>query len=62
MNPLESGRDTTPYQRYDCALPSKRLHMGYEAQKHDPAYDTIGGKRPRSRRPNSTPIEYKFLL
>jgi hypothetical protein len=51
-----------PYERYGGARPSRQLHRGYEVQKHDTVDDTIGATRPRSRRLNSTPVEYKFLL
>ena len=47
-----------PYQRYDDTRLSRRLHRGYKAQKHDPTDETIGDMRPRSRRPNSTLVEY----
>jgi hypothetical protein len=36
----------------------RRLHRGYEAQKHDPTDETTGATMPRSRRPNSTLVEY----
>jgi hypothetical protein len=53
-NPLEGGRDATPYQWYGGTLPSRLLHRDYVAQKHDPTDDTIRTMRPRSMRPNST--------
>jgi hypothetical protein len=36
----------------------RQLHRGYKAKKHDRADETIGDMRPRTRRPNSTLVEY----
>jgi hypothetical protein len=46
-----------PYQGYGGARPSRQLHRGYAAQKHDPAGDTIWASRRRTWRPNSTLVE-----
>jgi hypothetical protein len=47
-----------PYQGYDSARLGRQLHKGYEAQKHDPTDETVVATRPRSKRSNSTPVEY----
>jgi hypothetical protein len=47
-----------PYQRYDSARVDRQLQRGYEAQKHDPTDEAIVATRPKSKRPNSTLIEY----
>ena len=61
-NPSEGGRDTTPYQSYSSARLDIRLHRGYEAKKHDPTNEITWATRPRSRRPISSLVEYKFSL
>jgi hypothetical protein len=43
---------------YGSARLGRRLRRGYEAQKHDPTDKTIMAMRPRSRRLNSTIVEY----
>jgi hypothetical protein len=39
-----------------------RLYKGYEAQKHDPTDETTMATRSWSRRSNSTPVEYYYML